>query len=213
MFSGDSLLNHKDSPFSTKDADHDSWGGSCSTHYHGAWWYHSCRESNLNGLYSGVLRGSWLRWDESLKAVTMKMRSATFPGQPYHVFILNSIKVIVCILLNALIYILRWQTYTILVTLVVCWLIVIISDRALETYCLSYLSCHGSTSIIFTHSGILCTYFVIPFCIFCFHQGKCDSNPCGNGGSCCNEVNKFSCTCAAGFEGATCQTGRSLSLQ
>ncbi|KAK2184233.1 hypothetical protein NP493_275g00009 [Ridgeia piscesae] len=35
---------------------------------------------------------------------------------------------------------------------------------------------------------------------------ECVSSPCQNGGSCSDEVNKFSCTCASGYEGATCQT-------
>ena len=39
---------------------------------------------------------------------------------------------------------------------------------------------------------------------------ECASNPCQNGGSCSDEVNKFSCSCASGYEGATCQTGRLL---
>ena len=39
---------------------------------------------------------------------------------------------------------------------------------------------------------------------------ECASNPCQHGGSCSDEVNKFSCSCANGYEGATCQTGRLL---
>ena len=39
---------------------------------------------------------------------------------------------------------------------------------------------------------------------------ECASNPCQNGGSCSDEVNKFNCSCASGYEGATCQTGRLL---
>ena len=98
MFSGDSLSYHKDRRFSTKDADHDTINYSCSTENHGAWWYGSCHYSNLNGQYYkgsetpahavGVLWVSWTGWRASLKTVTMKMRSATFPGQLYHVFIL-----------------------------------------------------------------------------------------------------------------------------
>ncbi|KAI0221349.1 Ficolin-2, partial [Lamellibrachia satsuma] len=49
--SSDSLSGHKDRPFSTKDADHDTYGGSCSIIYHGAWWYTTCHGSNLNGQY------------------------------------------------------------------------------------------------------------------------------------------------------------------
>lgn len=40
--------------FSTKDADHDTnKAGSCSLLYRGAWWYHACHASNLNGAYLG----------------------------------------------------------------------------------------------------------------------------------------------------------------
>ena len=39
---------------------------------------------------------------------------------------------------------------------------------------------------------------------------ECATNPCQNGGSCSDEVNKFSCSCASGYEGATCHTGRLL---
>ena len=37
---------------------------------------------------------------------------------------------------------------------------------------------------------------------------ECVSSPCQNGGSCSDEVDKYSCICASGYEGATCQTGR-----
>ena len=39
---------------------------------------------------------------------------------------------------------------------------------------------------------------------------ECANNPCQHGGSCSDELNKFSCSCANGYEGATCQTGRLL---
>ena len=102
MFSGDSLSPHKDTPFSTKDADHDRHSSSCSHWAHGAWWYTNCHDSNLNGHYyyeseiparhRGVEWYTWTGYSESLKTVTMKMRSATFPGQPYHEFILKFCK-------------------------------------------------------------------------------------------------------------------------
>ena len=90
--SGDSLSGHKDKPFSTKDADHDIDGGSCSSLYHGAWWYRSCYESNLNGQYyqegesvqnkNGLAWNSWKGSDVSYKTVTMKVRPAGFtPGE------------------------------------------------------------------------------------------------------------------------------------
>jgi len=52
---GDSLTtpssaswNHSGQPFSTKDH-----GSSCAQSFVGAWWYHSCFASNLNGVYYG----------------------------------------------------------------------------------------------------------------------------------------------------------------
>ena len=99
MFSGDSLSYQKDMPFSTRDAEHDPLNGiHCSVSFHGAWWYGYGAWSNLNGQYyneSESYRGvMWHTWKgyESLKAVVMKMRSATFPGQLYHVFILKFCK-------------------------------------------------------------------------------------------------------------------------
>ena len=96
MFSGDSLSYHKDEAFSTKDADHDSDSVSCSFRYHGAWWFRNCYYSHLNGRYyqrneSCLMdRGIWWNtWMGPLKSVTMKMRSATFPGQQYHESILK----------------------------------------------------------------------------------------------------------------------------
>ena len=38
---------------------------------------------------------------------------------------------------------------------------------------------------------------------------ECDSNPCENGATCNNYVNEFNCSCAAGYEGTLCETGKS----
>ena len=40
--------------FSTKDNDNDYHRGNCAVLHHGAWWYKSCSDSNLNGLYSAT---------------------------------------------------------------------------------------------------------------------------------------------------------------
>ena len=47
----DSLTYHDNRRFSTYDRDQDSTSGSCAYAHKGGWWYGSCMESNLNGLY------------------------------------------------------------------------------------------------------------------------------------------------------------------
>ncbi|XP_013402618.1 fibrinogen-like protein 1 [Lingula anatina] len=53
---GDSLTsyweNHDGQPFSTVDRDNDDrYYDNCAKHYRGAWWFKSCFESHLNGVY------------------------------------------------------------------------------------------------------------------------------------------------------------------
>ncbi|XP_029000405.1 fibulin-7 [Betta splendens] len=40
----------------------------------------------------------------------------------------------------------------------------------------------------------------------CQDVNECASSPCLNGGTCVDEVNQFSCACARGWAGATCQS-------
>ena len=40
---------------------------------------------------------------------------------------------------------------------------------------------------------------------------ECASNPCQNGGTCADDVNRYDCTCEAGYTGADCETSRSTS--
>ena len=35
---------------------------------------------------------------------------------------------------------------------------------------------------------------------------ECSSSPCQNGGLCADGVNRYTCSCVAGYSGANCQT-------
>ena len=49
---GDGMTLQQDGmKFSTRDQDNDIHGSNCATEFKGAWWYGSCHNSNLNGLY------------------------------------------------------------------------------------------------------------------------------------------------------------------
>jgi ficolin len=80
------MRSHNGQKFSTFDQDNDDHaGGSCAMSYKGGWWYASCHDANLNGLY---LRGShtsyadgveWAGWTGdrySLRFTEMKIRPA-----------------------------------------------------------------------------------------------------------------------------------------
>jgi hypothetical protein len=81
---GDSMSDHNNCRFSTKDSDNDAWDTeSCVQLYGGAWWYKSCHATNLNGLYlngSNTEYGRGINWGRcwgltySLKNVVMKIR-------------------------------------------------------------------------------------------------------------------------------------------
>ena len=87
--SGDSLTEHRDMPFTTRDQDNDKspTNFNCAIKFKGAWWYTRCHKSNLNGLYrrgnhSSYADGvNWLHWrgyHYSLKRTEMKMRPVDF---------------------------------------------------------------------------------------------------------------------------------------
>ena len=78
---GNSLAQHNNRAFSTKDRDNDNDRRDCANEFKGAWWYHACHDSNLNGLYLGPTGNSntgnrWASWKvrRSLKRTEMKMR-------------------------------------------------------------------------------------------------------------------------------------------
>ena len=67
----DQLNYHNGMAFSTKDRDNDKQSGSCAIGHRGAWWYKTCRVSNLNGNYGD---GSYYVWNWSLKGSEMKLK-------------------------------------------------------------------------------------------------------------------------------------------
>jgi len=42
------------------------------------------------------------------------------------------------------------------------------------------------------------------------YTDECSPQPCQNGGTCVDAIGAFSCTCVAGYTGATCQTSNSI---
>ena len=81
---GDSLAEHNNMAFSTKDRDNDRYSsGKCAVSYTGAWWYDRCHSSNLNGIYLGKKNDDrGIRWYHfrdslSLKFSEMKLRPSS----------------------------------------------------------------------------------------------------------------------------------------
>jgi len=80
---GDSLAEHNNMAFSTKDRDNDRYRANCAVRWTGAWWYSNCHGSNLNGQYLGDkhdYRGArWYHFRDSLslKFTEMKLRPSS----------------------------------------------------------------------------------------------------------------------------------------
>ncbi|BFZ25714.1 hypothetical protein BsWGS_28753 [Bradybaena similaris] len=75
---GDGLSRHNSQFFTTYDRDNDQDSGNCAAIHSGAWWYHGCYDSNLNGVF-GVhnLNGVGWRatiWETSADVTEMKIR-------------------------------------------------------------------------------------------------------------------------------------------
>ena len=85
---GDSFGKTNGLRFTTIDQDNDNYRrGSCSKLFHGAWWYDTCHETNLNGKYlngphstyaDGIEWKSFRGYRNSLKATEMKIRPKSF---------------------------------------------------------------------------------------------------------------------------------------
>lgn len=83
----DSLSSHSGERFSTFDMDQDSHQeNNCAKLYKGGWWYNSCHDSNLNGVYypggeladsrvaDGITWENWLGNAFSLKSTVIAIR-------------------------------------------------------------------------------------------------------------------------------------------
>ena len=44
--------------------------------------------------------------------------------------------------------------------------------------------------------------------LFFIDINECESSPCKNGGTCKNLINDYNCTCASGYLGKSCETGK-----
>ena len=84
---GDSFSYQRGAPFSTKDRDNDPDNRHCAVTFKGGWWYTTCRQANLNGLYHHGTHKShadginWQHWKGdfySAKRSEMKIRPADF---------------------------------------------------------------------------------------------------------------------------------------
>ncbi|MGH0168822.1 UNVERIFIED_CONTAM: hypothetical protein FKN15_066605 [Acipenser sinensis] len=82
---GDSLMWHNGKQFTTLDRDKDAFSGNCAHFHKGGWWYNSCAQSNLNGVWyrGGHYRSKFqdgIYWAEyrggsySLREVQMMLR-------------------------------------------------------------------------------------------------------------------------------------------
>jgi hypothetical protein len=82
---GDSLANHNNFAFSTRDRDNDSSGSeNIAIKFAGAWWYYYDYRSSLNGKYLGNVQDwkgiHWIHfiYHQSLKYAEMKVRPKSF---------------------------------------------------------------------------------------------------------------------------------------
>ena len=59
-----------------------------------------------------------------------------------------------------------------------------------------------------SHTLIYCTliFSIFTLCVFFSDINECSSSPCQNGGTCVDGINRYSCSCVAGYNGANCQT-------
>ena len=57
--------------------------------------------------------------------------------------------------------------------------------------------------------NIVRIYIITTSFVFFLDIDEYDSCPCQQGSTCTDRVNRFTCTCASGYEGTMCGTGTS----
>ena len=50
--------------------------------------------------------------------------------------------------------------------------------------------------------------YTLIYCFLCSDVNECTSNPCQNDGTCTDLINSFTCECAIGYTGTSCEIGR-----
>ncbi|XP_025102259.1 ficolin-1-like [Pomacea canaliculata] len=83
-FLSDGMAYHNSQSFSTYDRDNDKYPGNCAAEFHGAWWFNTCFNSDLNGRYkaNGATGTDGITWtnihydDRSFTFSEMKLRPA-----------------------------------------------------------------------------------------------------------------------------------------
>ncbi|RUS83903.1 hypothetical protein EGW08_008317 [Elysia chlorotica] len=74
---GDSLKSHDNILFSTHDVDNDLLDENCAENNRGAWWYHRCKRSNLNGEWGkGMI---WFTLTRSASTTSSEMKIRRLP--------------------------------------------------------------------------------------------------------------------------------------
>lgn len=67
FLTGDSMENHNNMMFSTKDQDNTLKGVNCGGDYSSGWWFNECYKANLNGKYNNKTHGiHWNTWKHSV---------------------------------------------------------------------------------------------------------------------------------------------------
>ncbi|XP_059175168.1 angiopoietin-related protein 7-like isoform X2 [Physella acuta] len=78
--STDNFSYHNGKVFSTLDRDNDKSSSNCADNFKGGWWYDSCYQVNLNGVWASKTEIEGIRWNgltvniDSLEHVEMKLR-------------------------------------------------------------------------------------------------------------------------------------------